>query len=240
MRLGVRVFPNAPAVIVASIGTILIAAFINAMMVSFVDFSQIMKEEIFETPIQILLAFVSIAIVPALAEEFLFRGCVLSNLLPYGKKTAIILSALLFALMHGNFAQFFYTFVAGIVLAVVYIETGSIWTSTFIHLFNNFYGVIQQVVYQRCGESERIGVLLTVVDITFITLGLAAGGWLIYYRLKKGAREGFAEPTKRIELDKKEARVGFFRPVIIVHIVISLLLALFILVFALIYPLLTV
>lgn len=238
MRLGVRIFPNAPVVIVAAIGTILIAAYINAIMVSFIDFSQIMKEDQLDTPIRILIAFVSTAIVPALAEEFLFRGCVLSSLMPYGKKTAVILSALLFALMHGNFAQFFYTFAAGIVLALVYIETGSIWTPTFIHLFNNFYGVIQQIIYQRYGESERIGMILTVLDATVIFLGLAAGGWLIYNRIKNGAREGFAEPTRIIKLDKKEARVGFFRPVIIVHIVISLLLALLLVVYALIYPIL--
>ena len=44
----------------------------------------------------LLLAFCS---VPALCEEFLFRGCILSNLLPYGKTTAILASAVLFSMI---------------------------------------------------------------------------------------------------------------------------------------------
>ena len=88
-------------------------------------------------------------------------------------------------------------------------------------------------------ESQRIGMILTVVVFTLIALGAALGGWLLYYRKKKGAREGFAEPTKKIEIDKKEAKRGFFRPIIIVHIVVSVLLALMIVALALAYPYLT-
>lgn len=239
MRLEVRVFPNAPAVILSAMGVIVLFAYINSIMVSFIDFSAVFQDEPLDSPIKILLGFISIAIVPALAEEFLFRGCVLSNLLPYGKTGAIVFSALLFSLMHGNFAQFLYTFAAGLVLGIVYVETGSIWTPTFIHLFNNFYSLIQQIVYERSGESERIGTILTVGDFTLMILGAALGGWLLYCRIKKGAREGFAVPTKKIEIDKKEVKRGFLRPVMIVHIVISVLLALMIVGLALIYPYLT-
>lgn len=235
MRLGVRVFPNAPAVIISAMGTIVLFAYVNSFMVSFIDFSKVYVTEPLDTPIKILLGFVSIAIVPALAEEFLFRGCILSNFLPYGKTGAIVFSALLFSLMHGNFAQFLYTFVAGLVLGIVYIETGSIWTPTFIHLFNNFYSLIQQIVYERFGKTQRIGIILTVVDVAIILLGAMLGAWLLYFRKKKGAREGFAEPTKKVELDKKEAKLGFFRPVVIVHIVLSVLIALLIAVTAWLY-----
>ena len=235
MRLGVRIFPNSPAVIISAMGTIVLFAYVNSFMVSFIDFSKVYVTEPLDTPIKILLGFISIAIVPALAEEFLFRGCILSNLLPYSKTGAIVFSALLFSLMHGNFAQFLYTFVAGLVLGIVYIETGSIWTPTFIHLFNNFYSLIQQIVYERFGKTQRIGIILTVVDVAIILLGAMLGAWLLYFRKKKGAREGFAEPTKKVVLDKKEAKLGFFRPVVIVHIVLSVLIALLIAVTAWLY-----
>lgn len=236
MRLEVRVFPNAPAVIFSAIGIVIMCAYVNSILVSFIDFSQIYEQPVYDSPIKILLGFVSIAIVPALAEEFLFRGTILSNLLPYGKTTAIVASAFLFSMMHANFAQFLYTFAAGIVLGIVYVETGSIWTSTFIHLFNNFYSLIQQIIYQRFGETQRIGMILTVLDFTLTLLGAALGGWLLYCRTRKGAREGYAEPTKRINLEEKEAARGFFRPIVIVHVVISVLLALMIVALALLYP----
>lgn len=224
MRLGVRLEPNAPLVIIGAIGVILTAAYLNSLMVSFIDFSSLFAMDPLDSPVKILLAFISIAIVPAVAEEFLFRGCVLSNLLPYGKTTAIVISALLFSLMHGNFAQFFYTFVAGLVLGAVYVETGSIWTSTFIHLFNNFYGVIQQVIYDR-NPDEYTDFLLFVGDAILPLAGLAVCGWLLYSRIKNGAPEDAAKPTKKLILEKGEAAKGFFRPVVIAHIAVSLLLA---------------
>ncbi len=232
MRLEVRLEPKTPLVIVASIGAVLAAAYLNSMMVSFIDFSSILTSEPLDTPVKILLSFISIAIVPAVAEEFLFRGCVLSNLLPYGKTTALITSALLFSLMHGNFAQFFYTFVAGIVLGAVYIETGSIWTSTFIHLFNNFYSIIQQVVYDR-DPGEHTNILLFSVDVMLLLASLAIVGWLLYNRVKKSTHTEFAIPTKRFELERGEAVQGFFRPVMITHVVLSLLFAAMIVLLAL-------
>lgn len=224
MRLGVKLEQKTPLVIIGAIDVIIAAAYINSMMVSFIDFSSVFAMDPLDSPVKILLAFISIAIVPAVAEEFLFRGCVLSNLLPYGKTTAIVISALLFSLMHGNFAQFFYTFVAGLVLGAVYVETGSIWTSTFIHLFNNFYGVIQQVIYDR-NPDEYTNFMLFAFDAILPLAGLAIGGWLLYSRIKNGAPEDGAKPTKKLALENGEAAKGFFRPVMIAHIVLSLLLA---------------
>ncbi len=224
MRLAVMLTPETPLVIIAAIGTILGSAYINSVMVSFVDFSPLYDTDPIDTPIKILMAFISTAVVPAVCEEFLYRGCVLSNLLPYGKTTAIIGSALLFALMHGNFAQFFYTFIAGLVLGAVYIETGSIWAPTFIHLFNNFYSVIQQVIYDRSGQSEEMNIIIFVLEVIIPMAGLALAGWLIYKRAKRGLKIE-AVPTHSVRLERGALVKGFLNPVMIIHIVISVGLA---------------
>lgn len=237
MRLGVKLEPESPLVIIAAIGIVLTSAYLNSLMVSFIDFSPLYDTAPLDTPVKVLMSFISIAIVPAVCEEFLYRGCVLSNLLPYGKTTAIIGSALLFALMHGNFAQFFYTFIAGLVLGAVYVETGSIWISTFVHLFNNFYSVIQQVVYEQSGKSAEMNIIIFVLDVMIPVAGLAVGAWLIYKRTKgNGLRIG-AIPTKKYELDSKTLVKGFLNPIMIVHIAISLALAALIVVSALMIPL---
>lgn len=225
LRLEIRLEPETPLVIIAAIGLILPAAYLNSLMVSFIDFSKILANEPLDTPIKILMAFISVAIVPALCEEFLFRGCILSNLLPYGKTTAIFASAVLFSMMHGNVAQFFYTFVAGLVLGAVYVETGSIWPCTFIHLFNNFYSIIQQVIYERAGKSEEINILIFVMEVMIPAAGLAIGAWLIYLRIKNGKRTAGAVPTKYCELDSKKLLKGFCNPVMIAHLVVTALLA---------------
>lgn len=225
LRLEVRLEPETPLVIIAAIGMILPAAYLNSFMVSFIDFSGIFASEPLDTPIKILMAFISIAIVPALCEEFLFRGCILSNLLPYGKTTAIVASAVLFSMMHGNVAQFFYTFIAGLVLGAVYAETGSIWPCTFIHLFNNFYSIIQQVIYERAGETEEINIVIFVMEVMIPAAGLAVGAWLIYQRIKNGKHSKGASPTKIYELDNKNIFKGFCNPIMIVHIAVTLFLA---------------
>ena len=64
-----------------------------------------------------ILLLITSVLIPAFVEELLFRGAVLSQLLPYGKTVAVLTSAVLFGLMHQNADQFLYTTLAGIVLA---------------------------------------------------------------------------------------------------------------------------
>jgi membrane protease YdiL (CAAX protease family) len=236
MRLGIKLEPNTPIVIIGSIGIVIGAAYINSFMVSFIDFGTLFETDPLTSPVRVLMTFISIAVVPALSEEFLFRGCILSNLLPYGKNTAILFSALLFALMHGNFAQFFYTFIAGIVLGAVYVKTDSIWAPTFIHLFNNFYSVIQQFLYEQYGKDAQINKILFMLDMTVVCFGLAVGGWFLYKTLRRTDALPTAVPTRKYTLDRKELAKGFFNPVMIGHIALSFVLAGLIVVLALTLP----
>ena len=223
LRLGIAFKGDFPLELIAAIGIVLISAYVNAIMVSFIDYSLVLSSDPVNTPIKLLISFVSIAIVPALCEEFLFRGCILSYLLPYGKMTALIASSALFALMHGNFAQFIYTFAAGIVLGAVYIESGSIWPSTFIHLFNNFYSVICGAIYDTYGDDPKVVLVLNAADILLIIAGLAALGWVIYRRVFRGKLEIEAIPEKKYEISGKSAFKLFFSPTVIISIVFSLL-----------------
>lgn len=52
-----------------------------------------------------------------ISEELIFRGFVLRSLRPYGKRFAILGSAFLFGLFHGNLLQTPYAFLVGLVLA---------------------------------------------------------------------------------------------------------------------------
>ncbi len=70
------------------------------------------------------------------AEELLFRGIVLRTLAPYGKKLAILVSALLFGLFHGNLLQTPYAFVLGLVLGYCGLEYRLVWSMA-LHVGNN-------------------------------------------------------------------------------------------------------
>lgn len=70
-------------------------------------------------------------------EELVFRKILCDRLLPLGESYAIVLSAALFALAHGNFYQIFYAFLIGACLGYVYVKSGKIGYSIAFHLIIN-------------------------------------------------------------------------------------------------------
>jgi uncharacterized protein len=86
----------------------------------------------------LIISIITIGIIPAFTEELFFRGLVLDGLKSnYSKRKAIILSALLFGIIHLNPWQFYGGFVFGLIAAWICIETNSILLCLFIHFFNN-------------------------------------------------------------------------------------------------------
>jgi uncharacterized protein len=82
--------------------------------------------------------FIMIAVLAPLLEELLFRGVVLDGFLKnYKPAHAIFASALLFALVHGNFAQGIGAFFIGLVIGWIYWKTNSVIPGIIIHFVNN-------------------------------------------------------------------------------------------------------
>ena len=81
---------------------------------------------------------VSTCILAPLCEEFLCRGMMLRGMLhQMSPRKAIIWSAVLFAIMHMNPWQSIPAFLIGLFLGWLYYRTHSLWTTIFLHCFNN-------------------------------------------------------------------------------------------------------
>lgn len=80
--------------------------------------------------------FLYASILAPIAEEILFRGYVLRSLRPYGKRFAIVCSAFLFGMYHGNLLQLPFAFLMGLVLGWVAVEYSVCW-AVGLHMFNN-------------------------------------------------------------------------------------------------------
>ena len=90
------------------------------------------------------------AVLPALFEEFSHRGVLLSGLEDRGsEKTAIILSAVLFGLMHENPSQMVFTTFGGIVFGIAVVKTGSLIPGIIGHFANNAISVLLDYSTQR-------------------------------------------------------------------------------------------
>ena len=85
-------------------------------------------------PVQLL----CVGILVPVAEELVFRGLMYKRLRSYSKVfSAILISALLFGVYHGNIVQFIYAFFAGIGLAFVYEKKGTVLAPMLLHIVMN-------------------------------------------------------------------------------------------------------
>lgn len=84
----------------------------------------------------------SLAIAPIM-EELLFRGVILKGIMnKYSMRKSIVISSILFAIIHSNLQQGVYAFISSIIFSLIYIYTDSIKFSIVAHFLNNICMVI--------------------------------------------------------------------------------------------------
>jgi membrane protease YdiL (CAAX protease family) len=108
---------------------------------------------------QRIVALVVLGLAAPIGEELFFRGLVLRRLVgPLGTRNALILSALLFGLVHLDPVQSPAAFLIGMYFGALVLETGSLWTSVVAHAINNSSMVIAPDVQGRA--APWIGLVL--------------------------------------------------------------------------------
>lgn len=121
--------------------------------------------------------FLSVGIFAPFCEELLCRGIYYRGYRRSGSAfRAMLLSALLFALLHMNINQAIYAFLMG-VLAVLLVEaTGSLWTSVFYHMLINS----SQVILMSAMTKIDPGIYSdSAAQLTNETLAMSTGSFLI-------------------------------------------------------------
>ena len=114
----------------------------------------------FEKAFGSVLGLVSVGILVPIAEEFLFRGAVLNSLLKWkpaeGKPwLAVLLSAVLFSVIHVNPAQMPGTFMMGLLFGWICYRTGSLLPGIVMHVLNNSLVIIAALVVALSSAGEE-------------------------------------------------------------------------------------
>jgi uncharacterized protein len=122
-----------------------------------------------------------IAVIPALGEEFMFRGVILRILNDWSRNThvAIWVSAILFSFIHMQFLGFFPRMILGVLFGYMVVWSGSVWPAVVAHFVNNAAAVIFFYLFQHQftdGTLENIGkgsagIYFAALSI-IVTLGL--------------------------------------------------------------------
>ena len=95
------------------------------------------------TQIPFWLLLLLLAVIGPFMEELLFRKVLIDRMRGYGERIAVITSAAMFGLMHGNLVQCVYAFLVGLLFGYVYLKSGSIWWSYGLHFtMNTLSGVL--------------------------------------------------------------------------------------------------
>ena len=238
MRMEIKLGWDSFAFIFGGIACLFAFAYLNNMIVNLIDMpdagSVITEAGERITDRYLILQFITIALVPAFCEEFLFRGVILSNLMPYGKGLAILISSVFFGLMHGNLYQFLYTTAAGVVLGLIYVLTDSIWCSILMHALNNSISVLQEAFGARLTERasdiasfalEGVIFLLGIISVAFLAVKYGKRARPSHSR----AERVFGNIGMRSEMIGTDRRLapsvvakGFFCPAVIGFIIYSL------------------
>lgn len=115
-------------------------------------------------------------IIAPICEEVLYRGVLLRSLEKYGKWFAIVISALVFGLMHANAAQFFVAVVIGLVFGYLALKY-SIKLTIVLHMMNNLSVEILGNLYEYNQHiSSMISVSFLIVGIATILLMIMSAG----------------------------------------------------------------
>ncbi len=117
------------------------------------------------TPMELIVNLLYLAAIPALVEEFAFRGVAMGLLRPYGDRFALVASSLLFALLHGNFIQIPFALCVGLSLGYATLRTGSLVPAIVVHFVNNACSCVLDYFDSQLVQwfGEAYGILLYVL-----------------------------------------------------------------------------
>lgn len=137
-------------------------------------------------------------------EEFLFRGVFLKRARLYGDRTAVVFTALMFGLMHGNLSQFLYAAAIGLIFGYVAVETNGIRYTVLLHIIVNSYGTIIVLGEEVLSRVDPFILTIFYTVGSFITMAFLIVGGIIavvkyaplWYR-QLTWNNGLASPNKK-------------------------------------------
>lgn len=132
-----------------------------------------------------VLAIAATVIAAPVVEEVVFRGLILSRL---GRSmpgwVAVLLSALLFGVCHGQAVWMAYAFVLGVIFGFLSLRARSIWPSLAAHL--TFNGIGQLMVELEPAISDPAWILLTLAIVGAVVCAAALAAAVLRARRHNG------------------------------------------------------
>nr|ARK13671.1 abortive phage infection protein [Fibrella sp. ES10-3-2-2] len=137
---------------------------------------------------QLIMAFITIAIIPAIGEEVLFRGVFQRKFIVWtgSVHAGIWLAAALFSAIHLQFYGFVPRMLLGAMFGYLYVWSGNLWVPILAHFINNGFTVLMIFLYQRRITSIDVDSTESVSLLTAL-LGtvVSVGALVLFNRMNK-------------------------------------------------------
>lgn len=130
---------------------------------------------------ELLMQFLALCVMPAIAEELLFRGAFQGLMRPCGSAAAIFAPALLFGVLHLDLAQGLTAFACGVFLGWLAERSGSILPGMLLHLVNNALAFL--TIYLRYYAPAEVSFGVELFILLFFP---AFGTWMICNARRQG------------------------------------------------------
>jgi len=105
---------------------------------------------------QYLVATLVIGLVPAVVEEFLFRGLILRGYERFGTKVAIVMTGILFGMLHLQLMSIPSIILIGIIISYVVYRTNSILAGVIYHFVHNGITVLFLYIQKLLIETPEV------------------------------------------------------------------------------------
>ncbi|WP_298844321.1 CPBP family intramembrane glutamic endopeptidase [Clostridium sp.] len=146
--------------------------------VSGISMPSFINEAFDEITVSPIILIISVIIIAPIYEEIIFRGILLKGM---SKKInpaiAIVISALLFGIVHMNIPQGVNAFLLGLVLGFIYLSSKSIYLSIFAHFINNILALSFSSFFSLIDGRYAIGIHAMFLFIGIILLIIACDGY---------------------------------------------------------------
>lgn len=147
----------------------------------------------------LIIVSIVMALIPAIGEEFFFRGLLLGDLLK-GKihpAIAISVTGLIFAVSHMEYDNTLAIWALGSFLGYLYYVSGSLWLPIAAHFTNNFLAVLMKYLFNLGMISEEMSNAKTPLYATIISLAVFAVFIFIFNKWKN--------PATFVEIEESES-----------------------------------
>lgn len=153
-------------ILILGIGITILLLFLSSILTKLIPSYNEVANQLATSRGSALQLIITIALIP-IYEEIFYRGIIFGYLRKnFNIIVAIVVQALVFGVMHLNLVQGIYTFILGIVLALIYMYSESILGNITVHIIFNLLGIL--IIPKLLINIPNMSIVLLIIAIVFI------------------------------------------------------------------------